>query len=181
MPFRKSARITVTNESDIPCAAFYYYVDWQKTLLKGWEALKTAKHADHPLEVQRVGGVVDGKQLWFRPAEPEAWLEVPFTADKAETVELVGTLVHSWDYGTYRVTLDGKEIAKHDLYSPNVVATTHRWGVHKLEAGPHVLRFECVGKSAESKGYLFGFGELSARIPVYSRDASVDLRSIQKE
>jgi hypothetical protein len=30
MPFRKSAKITVTNESDQPCHAFYYYIDWQK-------------------------------------------------------------------------------------------------------------------------------------------------------
>ncbi len=30
MPFRKSARFTVTNESDTPCRSFYYYVDWQK-------------------------------------------------------------------------------------------------------------------------------------------------------
>jgi hypothetical protein len=30
MPFRKSARITVTNESDKPCKAFFYYIDWQK-------------------------------------------------------------------------------------------------------------------------------------------------------
>ena len=30
MPFRKSARITVTNESDTACRSFYYYVDWQK-------------------------------------------------------------------------------------------------------------------------------------------------------
>jgi hypothetical protein len=30
MPFRKSARITVTNESDLPCNLFYYYLDWQK-------------------------------------------------------------------------------------------------------------------------------------------------------
>ena len=30
MPFRKSAKITVTNESDQPCDAFYYYIDWQK-------------------------------------------------------------------------------------------------------------------------------------------------------
>jgi hypothetical protein len=30
MPFRKSARITVTNESDQPCGSFYYQVDWQK-------------------------------------------------------------------------------------------------------------------------------------------------------
>src|ERR1051326_2662717 len=30
MPFRKSARITVTNESDQRCHAFYFYIDWQK-------------------------------------------------------------------------------------------------------------------------------------------------------
>jgi hypothetical protein len=30
MPFRHSARITVTNESDRPCDAFFYYIDWQK-------------------------------------------------------------------------------------------------------------------------------------------------------
>lgn len=30
MPFAKSARIEVTNESTEPCRAFYYYVDWQK-------------------------------------------------------------------------------------------------------------------------------------------------------
>jgi len=30
MPFRKSARITVTNEGRKPVRAFYYYVDWRK-------------------------------------------------------------------------------------------------------------------------------------------------------
>jgi hypothetical protein len=30
MPFRKSARVTVSNESDQRCGAFYYYIDWQK-------------------------------------------------------------------------------------------------------------------------------------------------------
>ena len=30
MPFRKSARITVSNESDQPCRSLYYYIDWQK-------------------------------------------------------------------------------------------------------------------------------------------------------
>lgn len=30
MPFRKSARITVTNEGKLRTDAFYYYVDWQK-------------------------------------------------------------------------------------------------------------------------------------------------------
>ncbi|MBI5822260.1 MAG: DUF2961 domain-containing protein [Verrucomicrobia bacterium] len=30
MPFRKSARITVTNEGRERCNAFYYYIDWRK-------------------------------------------------------------------------------------------------------------------------------------------------------
>jgi hypothetical protein len=30
MPFRKSARIIVSNESNERCDAFYYYIDWQK-------------------------------------------------------------------------------------------------------------------------------------------------------
>src|SRR5215469_14836321 len=30
MPFKKSARITVTNEGRQRCGAFYYYLDWQK-------------------------------------------------------------------------------------------------------------------------------------------------------
>ncbi len=30
MPFRKSAKITVTNEAKSHCNAFYYYIDWQK-------------------------------------------------------------------------------------------------------------------------------------------------------
>jgi len=30
MPFRKSARVVVTNESKKPCDAFYYYIDWQQ-------------------------------------------------------------------------------------------------------------------------------------------------------
>ena len=30
MPFRKSARITITNEGTMPTSAFYYNIDWQK-------------------------------------------------------------------------------------------------------------------------------------------------------
>ncbi len=30
MPFRKSARITITNEGALPTSAFYYNIDWQK-------------------------------------------------------------------------------------------------------------------------------------------------------
>lgn len=30
MPFRKKAKLTVTNDGEQPCLAFYYYIDWRK-------------------------------------------------------------------------------------------------------------------------------------------------------
>ena len=55
MPFRKSARITVTNESDVPCGAFYYYVDWQKhvTLPKDAAYFHAMYRQEHPCVMGR--------------------------------------------------------------------------------------------------------------------------------
>ena len=74
----------------------------------------------------------------------------------------MGKLIHSHDYGIYRVTLDGKELAVVDLYSPEVKRQADHWGVHKLSAGPHVLRLECKGKSDQSTGYFLGLDSFAA-------------------
>jgi hypothetical protein len=149
-------------------------------VLKGHEAVAAAKHSDAALEVQSVGGVTDGKQLWFKPGDVQAWVEVEFQMESEQTVQLWAKMVHSWDYGIYRVKLDGKEMARLDLYSPDANPTEHKLGFRKLAAGPHSLRFECAGKSPNSAGYFLGFDALSARIPVYSRAPDVDLRTLQK-
>lgn len=150
-------------------------------LMKGWEAVPGAKHSNHPLEVQSVGGVTDGKQLWFKPSDDQGWIEVVFSLDQEKTLELWGKMLHSWDYGIYRVKLDGKQVDQIDLCSADIKPATHRWGTHKLTAGEHIIRFECAGKSDKSPGYFLGFDALTARIPVYSRDPSIDLRTLQKK
>ena len=55
MPFRKSARITVTNESDQRCPAFYYYVDWQKhaSLPEDTAYFHAAYRQEHPCGMGR--------------------------------------------------------------------------------------------------------------------------------
>lgn len=153
----------------------------EEILVTGWKAVPTARHSEHPIQVQPIGGATDDKQLFFTPGDDKGWIELAFHLDQAKTVELWGKMVHSWDYGTYRVLLDGKPIASQDLYHPAATPTGHRWGTHKLAAGDHTLRFECTGKSADSKGYFLGFDALVARIPAYGRDPSVDLRSLQKK
>lgn len=55
MPFRKSARITVTNESDKRCDAFYYYLDWQKhkSLPKNTAYFHAMYRQEYPCEMGR--------------------------------------------------------------------------------------------------------------------------------
>ena len=152
----------------------------EQTLLVGWKAVPEAKHSEHPLEVQAVGGTTDNKQLWFKPQDDRGWVEVGFNTDKEQTAELWLRMLHSWDYGIYRARLDGKEVGTFDLLNPDATPTPHKLGLHKLAAGAHTLRFECVGKAEKSKGYFLGFDALTARVPVYSRAPEVDLRTLQK-
>jgi len=153
----------------------------ESLLVKGHDAVRTAKHSEHPVEVQSVGGVTDGKQLWFKPGDDQGWVEVAFEMEKEQYVGLLAKMVHSWDYGIYRVKLDGKQVAQVDLYNRDVTPTAHKLGMHQLAAGTHSLRFECAGKSASSAGYFLGFDALTARVPVYSRPPNVDLRTLQKK
>jgi hypothetical protein len=151
----------------------------EQTLLVGYKAIPVAKHSEAPLEEQPISGATDGKQLWFRPADDQAWLELPFAVEEDMTAELWVKTLHSWDYGTWRVRLDGDDVGTFDLHNPNITPTPHRIGQHQLSAGAHTLRFELTGKSNASPGYLLGFDALVGRVPVYTRPAGFDLRKIQ--
>ncbi|HEX4342289.1 MAG TPA: glycoside hydrolase family 172 protein [Verrucomicrobiae bacterium] len=149
-------------------------------LLKGYEAVSLAKHSEAPLEVQQSGGAIDGKQLSFKPGNADGWVEVSFNIKQADDVNLMVKTVRSQDSGIYRIKLDGQQIAQLNFYSPDAAPATDKLGGHHLDAGAHTLRFECTGKSPESKGNFLGFDALVARCPAYSRPASVDLRTLQK-
>lgn len=152
-----------------------------RTLLVGHEAVSNAQHSDAPIEVQSVGGATDGKQLWFRPTSGDAWVEVPFELAEPQNAELLLKLIHSWDYGIYKVLLDGRQVAQLDLYSPSVTPpVAHKLGRQQLLAGKHSLRFETAGKSAKSAGYYLGFDALGIRVAAYSRSPGEDLRKLQK-
>ena len=128
-----------------------------------------------------MGEAADGKQLFFRPSDQQGWLEATFALDKLHTLDLRARMTHSFDYGIYRVKLDGKDVATLDLYTPTITHHAHSLGVRALAKGSHTIRFECVGKSKASKGYYLGLDSLAALIPVYARDPSVDLRTLQKK
>jgi len=153
----------------------------QSVLIEGEDFVETATHSGADLSIQAIGGASGGNQLWYRPADDQAWIEVKFTLDEALTADLYGSVIYSWDYGTYRVLLDGEQIDVMPMYSASVKPTSRRWGLRTLAAGEHTLRFECVGKPGDSKGYLFGFDALMARKAVYQRAPQVDLRTLQAD
>ena len=148
-------------------------------LLTGQKAIDGAKHSDAPFEAKRAGTAPD-EQLWFKPNDDSGWLELSFGTDRAQDVDLILNTVHAREGGSYQVKLDGLQIAQIDFYSSDNSSTTNKLGRQHLDAGTHRLRFECTGKSPESKGYYLGLDSLTARFPVYSRPASVDLRTLQK-
>jgi hypothetical protein len=108
------------------------------------------------LKVQSLGGVTDGKQLWFRAHDDRGWVEVCFECQTNQSAELAAKMVHSYDYGIYRVLLDGRQVAQADLYNPAITPTVEKLGLQSLPAGNHTLRFECTGKSSKSAGYFLG-------------------------
>jgi len=138
-------------------------------------------HSEPPVGIEHFGGVTQFWQVWLRPENTNGWMEIPFQTAQALDSDLVLKTVHSWNGGIYRVLLDGKQLAQLDFCSGDITPATDKLGVVHLDAGPHILRFECAGKSPESMGYALGFGSLIARTVAYERPAGVDLRSLQKK
>jgi hypothetical protein len=141
----------------------------ERTLLKGHEAVASAKRSDSPVEIQILNDATDGQQLWFKPTDDKAWVELSFQTDRAQTPALFIRTAHSWDYGIYQVKLDGEVVGKFDLYNPTVTFATEELKTRQLKEGLHTLRFECLGKSPKSAGYFLGFDALVAQTAIYSR------------
>lgn len=119
MPFRKSAKMTITNESKHFCNAFYYYVDWQKyDKLPADEAYFHAQYRqEYPctqgidyliLDAKGRGHFV-GCNLSVRQREP-----------------------HWWGEGDDRFYIDGEKIPSlHGTGSEDYFCDA--WGIRKLD------------------------------------------------
>jgi hypothetical protein len=138
-----------------PAASRLYY-DYSK-VIEGESLLPDAKATEGPIERQELGGLSGGAHLWWRPSKDGQSLDVPFTVAEAGRYELLALLTKSWDYGTYRIELDGRPVGGPvDLYAPSSAPEERFLGQFDLNAGRHVLTFHNAGKNPASQGYLFG-------------------------
>ncbi|MFO0830093.1 MAG: glycoside hydrolase family 172 protein [Phycisphaerales bacterium] len=172
----------VEREDDFSSVAFWY----QRGYPKRFATLPSAKERKLPsidrvfdgatLKAQsksqggslslQAGGPWTGQgQLFFRnDAGTGAWFDVTFDVANDETRRFVLALTHSYDFGVYSFTLDGRTLGEPiDCYSPDVDVREHALGNVTLAPGPHTLRVECVGKNAASRGHSVGLDAVRLR------------------
>ncbi|MBK8978851.1 MAG: DUF2961 domain-containing protein [Planctomycetes bacterium] len=106
----------------------------------------------------------DGQLFFTNAIGDGAWFEARFAVANEELRQLTLRATHSYDFGRYRILLDGEEVrAEQDFYAEDVELREHDLGQRRLPVGEHVLRFECIGRNAASRGALLGIDSVRLR------------------
>jgi len=102
-----------------------------------------------------------GDHLFCHPNEKNSIATGTLTLDKAMEGPLVFRVTQAKDYGRIRIRLDGEVVVPDcNLYHPSVRAVMLHAGDVSLDAGPHTVTVETLGKDERSKGYLWGIDYL---------------------
>ncbi len=182
----------VEREDDIATVAFWYQIDQPKRFTKlpplakrilpnidlvieGKDLLPTAKHSTGILELQKGYDWTGDGQLLYIPASDDPVLEVEFEVQKEDYRGLMLRMSYGPEYGTYRIFLDGKNIAQpedymagekiddYDFYAKTLYVRDHYLGSFKFVPGKHSLRFEYIGRNPFSKGRHLGVDSVRLR------------------
>jgi hypothetical protein len=135
-------------------------------VIEGKELLATAKTSDGDAELQPGWDWTGAGQILFHGRKTGCAVEVAFTAPEAGRAhrELILPLTRSYDFGVYRVLLDGKEVvARLDLYNQDVIVEEIALGTQDWGDKAHTLRFECTERSPLSRGCFLGLDSVRLR------------------
>ena len=133
-------------------------------ITEGKALLASAKTGGGSASLQGGDAWTGDGQLFFDGQNPGASVEVRFNVAKEEYRRLAVPITRSYDYGIYRISLDGKPVGDPvDLYSPKVEVREQSLGDLTLAPGEHTLRFECTGKNAASSGFKLGVDSVRLR------------------
>lgn len=131
---------------------------------EGKQLLAAAKMEGGAASLQAGGLWTGDGQLFFNGQKVGSWVESAFEVRKAEKRRLVLALTHSYDFGVYRVMLDGEAVGEAiDLFSPKVEVKELSLGDRELATGEHRIRLECTGINPNSTGYKAGVDSVRLR------------------
>ena len=135
-------------------------------VVEGKELLRAAKSSEGTrLRLQKGSPWTGDGQLYFDNTLGQgAWLEFSFPVRKEELRQLTLRATHSYDFGRYRILLDGEEVRSgHDFYHSSVAVRELNLGQRRLAVGDHRLRLECTGVNGNSRGAKLGIDSVRLR------------------
>ena len=182
----------VEREDDMATVAFWYQAGQPKRftnlsplserllpnldiIIEGKTMMDSASHSPGVLQLQQGYDWTGDGQVFFMPASEQPVLEVEFKIEKEEYRGLMLRCTYSDDYGTYRISLDGKNVRQpddymagqklqdFDFYSKELTVKDIYLGSHKLSEGKHTIRLEYVGQNPLSKGKYLGLDSVRLR------------------
>jgi hypothetical protein len=101
----------------------------------------------------------EGQLLWS-PKHEGARLRLDAVVDRGGRREIVVVLTVAPSYGVVEIHLDGSLRATLNGYDASRGWTEVSLGIEELEAGPHELLFQVVGKDPSSSGHEVGIDRI---------------------
>lgn len=140
-------------------------------------------HGDGNAVPQRLLDYAKGQILYIPSSAENAWYETHFEVTEKEPLRLLLNMTRSYDFGKYRVLLNGVELADElDFYREETDSREYHLLDFWPEPGSYTLRLECVGKNSQSIGYGLGIEsvrlrERRPRVKEWAFDREKDWRS----
>ena len=146
------------------------------TLLKNMDVVKYESSSTDSVITKSVA--VKGVPLFFfRGHKTGDWIEWPFEAAESGKFEIVLKTAKSYNYGTYKIYIDGKYVATYDGYGERVELHYLSLGEMDIKAGEHTLRLELVGTNSKIGGMLISMSSVIFRTnksltpsPIYTQE-----------
>jgi len=164
-------------------------------IIEGKKMIGSVRHSPGKVELQNGYDWTGDGQILFTPSSPNAWMETEFLVEKEEYRGLVLRMTHADNYGKYKIMIDGRPISRvpmtidfdfydpkeeakvMELYSKNLNVRDYYLGSTMLKKGKHTIRFEQVGKDANSLGNSLGFDSFRLRERWNKKRASLGANS----
>jgi len=99
--------------------------------------------------------------FFFRGHNSGDWIELPFMVEESGTFELILRTCKSYNYGIYKVYIDGEYVATYDGYDTRVYVNNFSLGSHEVAAGEHILKLELTGVNPKSIGSLISVASIT--------------------
>ena len=141
-------------------------------IIEGRDMLPGIRHSTGRIELQKGYEWTGEGQIFFLPRDPEPYLELDFFIDTDEYRGIILRYTRSYDYGMYRIKMDGKAIADYhedlelstiDMFARQIEVKEIYLGSRRLLPGKHTLRFEYAGTNPLSRGNSLGFDSVRLR------------------